>query len=70
VAPVPPMVEEALAPLRARPHWGKLFAVEPEILAGLYRRQADFLALMRSYDPAGKFRNDMLDLYFPAPGPR
>ena len=64
VAPVLAVVEEALAPLRARPHWGKLFAVEPEILAGLYQRQAGFLALMRSYDPAGKFRNDLLDRYF------
>ena len=38
--------------------------MEPEILAGLYQRQAGFLALMRSYDPAGKFRNDLLDRYF------
>jgi alditol oxidase len=69
VAPALAVVEEALAPLRARPHWGKLFAVQPEILAGLYPRQADFLALMRNYDPAGKFRNDLLDRYFPDPAP-
>ena len=70
VAPVLALVEEGLAPLRARPHWGKLFAVEPEVLAGLYPRQAGFTELMRSYDPAGKFRNDMLDSYFPGPGSR
>ncbi len=70
VAPVLAVVEDALAPLRARPHWGKLFAMEPETLTGLYQRHGDFLALMRSYDPAGKFRNDLLDRFFPDPGPR
>ena len=70
VAPVLALVEAGLAPLRARPHWGKLFTVEPEVLAGLYPRQAEFGELMRSYDPAGKFRNDMLDSYFPDPRSR
>ncbi len=66
VAPVLALIEEGLAPLRARPHWGKLFAMPPEALAGLYRRWAGFPELMRHYDPAGKFRNDMLNRYFPA----
>ena len=70
VAPVLALVEEGLVPLRARPHWGKLFTVEPEVLAGLYPRRAAFIELMRSYDPAGKFRNDMLDSYFPGLGSR
>jgi xylitol oxidase len=70
VAPLLALIEEELAPLRARPHWGKLFAMEPEVLAGLYQRQAGFLKLMRRYDPAGKFRNDMLDRYFPDLGSR
>ncbi len=70
VAPVLALVEAGLAPLRARPHWGKLFCMQPEVLAGLYPRQADFGELMRRYDPAGKFRNDMLDSYFPDPRSR
>ncbi len=70
VATVLALVEAGLAPLRARPHWGKLFTVAPEVLAGLYPRLAGFGELMHSYDPAGKFRNDMLDSYFPDLGSR
>jgi alditol oxidase len=65
VAPVLAQVEERLAPLRARPHWGKLFGTGPELLAGLYPRLDDFRRLMRDFDPAGKFRNDLLDRYLP-----
>jgi alditol oxidase len=65
VAPAVALVEERLAPLRARPHWGKLFGTSPEVLAGLYPRLDDFRRLMRRHDPAGKFRNDLLDRYFP-----
>jgi alditol oxidase len=65
VAPAVALVEERLAPLRARPHWGKLFGVTPEVLRGLYPRLDDFRRLMHRYDPAGKFRNDLLDRYFP-----
>jgi xylitol oxidase len=68
VAPVLARVEERLAPLRARPHWGTLFGTGPEALAGLYPRHDDFRRLMQGYDPAGKFRNDLLDRYLP-PGP-
>jgi xylitol oxidase len=65
VAPVLAQVEERLAPLHARPHWGKLFGTGPETLAGLYPRLDDFRRLMRDFDPAGKFRNDLLDRYLP-----
>jgi alditol oxidase len=65
VAPVLAQVEERLAPLHARPHWGKLFGTGPETLAGLYPRLDDFRRLMRDHDPAGKFRNDLLDRYLP-----
>jgi alditol oxidase len=61
------IVEEALAPLQARPHWGKLFGLSPRALAALYPRLADFRQLMSSWDRAGKFRNDLLDEYLPAP---
>jgi xylitol oxidase len=63
VAPVLAQVEERLAPLHARPHWGKLFSFGPEILHGLYPRLDDFRRLMLGHDPAGKFRNDLLDRY-------
>jgi alditol oxidase len=65
VAPVLAEVEERLAPLHARPHWGKLFGIGPEIVRGLYPRLDDFRRFARGYDPAGKFRNDLLDRYLP-----
>ncbi len=65
VAPVLTEVEERLAPLHARPHWGKLFGIGPEIVRGLYPRLDDFRRLARAYDPVGKFRNDLLDRYLP-----
>jgi len=65
VTPAVALVEERLAPLRARPHWGKLFGTSPEVVRGLYPRWDDFRRLMHWYDPAGKFRNDLLDRYFP-----
>ncbi len=54
------VIERALAPLRARPHWGKLFMTRPEDLARLYPRMAGFAALAGRLDPAGKFRNDFV----------
>jgi len=68
VAPAVALVEERLAPLRARPHWGKLFGTSPEAMRGLYPRLDDFRRLMHRQDPAGKFRNDLLDRYFPPGG--
>jgi alditol oxidase len=51
-------LEAALAPLGARPHWGKLFVGR----AGpLYERRDDFMALARRLDPRGAFRNDWLE---------
>ena len=66
VKPVLGEIEECLAPMHARPHWGKLFSTSPAGVRGLYPRLDDFRALMHDYDPAGKFRNDLLDRYFPA----
>jgi alditol oxidase len=65
VGPVLDEIEECLAPMHARPHWGKLFRTGPETVSPLYPRLDDFRQLMRCYDPAGKFRNDLLDRYFP-----
>ena len=64
VTPVLPAIEEALAPFAARPHWGKVFTTPPETVRALYPRWADFAALLRRYDPAGKFRNGFMDRYF------
>ncbi len=53
-----PVIEEALAPFNARPHWGKLFhSVRKE----LYPKLPDFVALARELDPAGKFSNEFLE---------
>ncbi|MGW0846717.1 FAD-binding protein [Streptomyces sp. NPDC002787] len=65
VLPVVRRVEEVLAPLDARPHWGKVFTVPAAELRALYPRLGDFRALAEGLDPAGKFRNtfvrDVLD---------
>lgn len=58
-----PVIEEALAPFAARPHWGKLFAMSPAQVQAHYPRLADFQALLRHYDPAGKFGNGYVDRY-------
>jgi xylitol oxidase len=65
VVPVVRAVDERLAELGARPHWGKVLATPPERVRERYDRYADFEALLRTYDPAGKLRNEMLDEYFP-----
>jgi alditol oxidase len=65
VLPVVAALEEALAPYEARPHWGKLFTTAPEALGGLYPRLPDFRALVRRYDPDGKFANAFLTRHLP-----
>lgn len=67
VLPVVAAIEERLAPLEPRPHWGKVFTTAPEVVARRYPRYADFRRLMREYDPAGIFRNELLDRYLPSP---
>ncbi|WP_432504954.1 D-arabinono-1,4-lactone oxidase [Kineococcus arenarius] len=54
-------VEDALLPLGARPHWGKLFTAGAATLAGLYPRFADARALVARHDPDGKFANAFTD---------
>ena len=58
VAALLPRLEELLLPLKARPHWGKVFAAEAAKLAPLYPRWDDFAALVRRHDPDGRFAND------------
>jgi xylitol oxidase len=65
VAPVLARMEEALAPFDARPHWGKLFSTPPAPLSASYQHWESFRGLLRRFDPAGKFRNPLIDHYFP-----
>jgi xylitol oxidase len=61
-----PAIEAALRPFEPRPHWGKLFTMEPDELRSRYPRLPDFAQLARRNDPDGKFRNDFLDRYLGA----
>lgn len=55
-----PQIEEKLMPFDARPHWAKLFTMQPEVLQSRYSRMGDFKKLLNEYDPSGKFRNQFL----------
>ncbi|SDD83349.1 xylitol oxidase [Paenibacillus sp. UNCCL117] len=59
-----PLIEAALEPYEARPHWSKLFTMAPERVKSLYEKHRDFQNLAASCDPQGKFRNSFLDRYF------
>jgi alditol oxidase len=61
VLKVLPLIEEKLAPFNARPHWGKVFTMPPSRLAQVYPNTAKFQALVKQYDPHGKFRNQFID---------
>jgi xylitol oxidase len=63
VQQVLPRIEAGLAPFEARPHWGKLFTMQPAHLQSLYRKLPEFRQFLASYDPTGKFRNSFLDTY-------
>ncbi|MFD2611057.1 FAD-binding protein [Paenibacillus gansuensis] len=64
VQQVLPLIERQLAPFQARPHWGKLFTMDPDYVQSLYTRYADFRQLLLNRDPDGKFRNSFLTSYF------
>jgi alditol oxidase len=56
-----PVLEAALEPYAARPHWGKLFALGADRIRNRYERLPDFVRLAERLDPRGAFRNDYLD---------
>jgi xylitol oxidase len=56
-----PLIEEKLAPFNARPHWAKVFTMPPARLRQVYTNTPQFQALLKQYDPQGKFRNQFLD---------
>jgi len=61
VKKVLPLIEEKLAPFGARPHWAKLFTMQPARLRSRYARMSDYQAIVARYDPAGKFRNEFIN---------
>jgi xylitol oxidase len=63
VSRVLPAIERELSPFGVRPHWGKLFTIEPAVLRARYERLPAFVDLCRRYDPKGKFRNAFLDTF-------
>jgi xylitol oxidase len=58
-----PLIEKQLAPFGARPHWAKVFTMDPGRIQSLYPRMAEFKTLLAQYDPQGKFRNDFLEMH-------
>lgn len=61
VAAVLPVIEAALLPLGARPHWGKWFHAGVDEIAPLYPRYDDFRSLVLSRDPDRTFGNAYLE---------
>ena len=56
-----PEIEERLAPFAPRPHWGKVFTLDPETVRAQYRRLPDFLSLRDRLDAGRKFANPYTD---------
>jgi alditol oxidase len=67
LTPVLALIEDRLAPLSARPHWGKVFGTSPDVVSSLYDRLPDFQRLRHDLDPTGKFSNDLVDRYLGEP---
>jgi len=63
-----PLIEKELEPFDARPHWGKLFTINPATLRARYEKLPGFVDLCKRYDPKGKFRNEFLNrnIFMPA----
>ncbi|MDQ0322713.1 xylitol oxidase [Pararhizobium capsulatum DSM 1112] len=53
------LIEDALAPFDALPHWGKVFSRTP--MGGRYPMIARFKQLRERLDPSGKFSNPWLE---------
>ena len=61
VRAVLPLVEAALAPFHARPHWGKLHLFDAAAIARVHPRIADARAVFERLDPEGRFVNAHLE---------
>ena len=55
-----PEIEEALLPLGARPHWGKVTVASPASIAAAYPRISDFADLAHRMDPQRKFLSPLM----------
>jgi xylitol oxidase len=56
-----PLIEAKLAPFHPRPHWAKVYTMPPATLDAEYPKLGDFKAMVKEYDPQGKFRNAYMD---------
>ena len=56
-----PEIEERLTPLAPRPHWGKVFTLDPETVRAQYPRLPDFLALRDRLDSGRTFSNPYVE---------
>ena len=63
IAPVLRKIEERLSAISARPHWGKVFAFDPDYIVAQYPHIADATALAIRYDPTAKFENEFTKTY-------
>ena len=61
VAALLPEIEERLAPFAPRPHWGKVFTLDPEVVQAQYPDLERFRALRDRLDPERVFRNGYVD---------
>ncbi|KRA60158.1 FAD-linked oxidoreductase [Caulobacter sp. Root655] len=57
-------MEAVLRDGAGRPHWAKRHSLTPADVHRLYPRAADFLAVRKTWDPAGKFANTHLTELF------
>ncbi len=62
------VIEEALAPYGARPHWGKVFETPNPVLHEVFPRLTDFAGLRDRVDPDHVFGNSFLDRVLGPPG--
>ena len=60
-APYFGLVEDIVARVHGRPHWGKLHSLDAETLRQRYPRFEEFIAMRDRLDPNGLLRNDYLD---------
>lgn len=56
-----PIIEKELSPFEPRPHWGKLFTLDPKVLQSRYEMLPRFKELVQEFDPRGKLRNEFLE---------
>lgn len=58
-----PAIEDTLEPFAPRPHWGKLFTMDADLVRSRYARLGAFADLARGLDPSGRFTNAFVARY-------